>query len=237
MYFSTTGMMLRPIFWASIAISMNSSSLKPLQMIGVSLSASADDGQQLRLGAGLEAEVVRRAEVEHLLDDLPLLVDLDRVDAAVAALVLVLGDRRLEGVVDLADPVAEDVGEADQDRQLDAAELQVVDQLLQVDGAGRILRRVDEHVARRGDGEVALAPAVDLVELGGVGDGEDLSRLPVAVTPRRGCAHAIMIRQLPYICSVGVGGNFALEGRIAVDPVTRRAVRVDESTTPPSRTA
>ena len=40
-YFSTTGMTLRPIFWASIAISMNSASLKPLQMIGVSLYAWA----------------------------------------------------------------------------------------------------------------------------------------------------------------------------------------------------
>jgi hypothetical protein len=40
-YFSTTGMIWRPIFWASIAISMNSKSLKPLQMIGVSLVASA----------------------------------------------------------------------------------------------------------------------------------------------------------------------------------------------------
>ena len=40
-YFSTTGMMCRPIFCASMAISMYSSSLKPLQMIGVSLSASA----------------------------------------------------------------------------------------------------------------------------------------------------------------------------------------------------
>ena len=40
-YFSTTGITLRPIFCASIAISMNSASLKPLQMIGVSLPASA----------------------------------------------------------------------------------------------------------------------------------------------------------------------------------------------------
>src|SRR5580704_2482647 len=40
-YFSTTAMMRRPIFCASIAISMKSASLKPLQMIGVSLSASA----------------------------------------------------------------------------------------------------------------------------------------------------------------------------------------------------
>ena len=40
-YFSTTGMTLRPIFWASIAISMNSASLNPLQMIGVSASVMA----------------------------------------------------------------------------------------------------------------------------------------------------------------------------------------------------
>ncbi len=40
-YFSTTGMILRPIFNASIAISMNSASLKPLQMIGVSLVVMA----------------------------------------------------------------------------------------------------------------------------------------------------------------------------------------------------
>ena len=40
-YFSTTGMIWRPIFCASIAISMNSASLKPLQMIGVSFEATA----------------------------------------------------------------------------------------------------------------------------------------------------------------------------------------------------
>ena len=101
------------------------------------LEAVADDGrlvvgqrhhgQQLRLGAGLEAELVRPAEVEHFLDDLPLLIHLDRVDAAVAALVLVLRDGGLEGVVNLAEAVLEDVGEAEQDRQADAAQLQPID--------------------------------------------------------------------------------------------------------------
>ena len=61
------------------------------------------DGQQLRLGAGLEAEAVFAAEIEHFLDDLPLLVDLDRIDAHVAAFVLVLRDGRLERVVDVAE--------------------------------------------------------------------------------------------------------------------------------------
>ncbi len=63
------------------------------------------DRQQLRLGARFEAEAVRPAEVEHFLDDLPLLVHLDRVDADVAAFVLVLGDGGLEGVVDVAEAV------------------------------------------------------------------------------------------------------------------------------------
>ena len=40
-YFSTTGVMFRPIFRPIIASSMYSSSLKPLQRIGVSLSAIA----------------------------------------------------------------------------------------------------------------------------------------------------------------------------------------------------
>ena len=39
MYFSTTGMIFLPTFCASMASSMNSASLNPLQMMGVSLSA------------------------------------------------------------------------------------------------------------------------------------------------------------------------------------------------------
>ena len=42
-----------------------------------------------------------------------------------------------EGVVDLADAMAEDVGEAQQDRQLDAALLELIDQFLEVDGLRR----------------------------------------------------------------------------------------------------
>ena len=51
------------------------------------------DGEQLRLGAGLQAVVVRAAELDDLLDDVAVLVDLDRVDALVLAAVAVLGDR------------------------------------------------------------------------------------------------------------------------------------------------
>src|SRR5262245_38283698 len=92
------------------------------------------DGEQFGLGACLQAEVEWLAVVQDLLDDLALLVDLDRVDAAVTTLVLVLLDGRLERLLHLADAVAEDVGEADEHGQLMAAGLELVDEILQIDG-------------------------------------------------------------------------------------------------------
>ena len=78
-YFSTTGMICRPIFLASITISMYSSSLNPLQMIGVVVVGHRHDGQQFRLRSGFQSETVWPAELEDLFDDLALLVHLDRV--------------------------------------------------------------------------------------------------------------------------------------------------------------
>ena len=157
-----------------------------LDELGV-LEAVADDRrvvvgqrhhrQQLGLRAGLEAEVIRPAELEHFFDDLPLLVDLDRVDADVLAGVLVLGDGALEGFVDVLEPMLQDVAEADERRQADAAQLQVIDQLLEIDRPARLLGRVDLDLTVLTDGEVALAPAGDLVELGGVDVGPGLAHV------------------------------------------------------------
>ena len=58
-------------------------------------------GHQFRFGAGFQPEAERLAEFEHLFHHLALLVDLDRVNTAIAALVLVLVDGGLEGAVDL----------------------------------------------------------------------------------------------------------------------------------------
>ena len=78
-------MIWRPIFCASIAISMNSKSLKPLQMIGVSLLAIADTASSSGLLPASRPKPYC-AEVQHFLDHLALLVHLDRIDAAVLAL-------------------------------------------------------------------------------------------------------------------------------------------------------
>src|SRR5690606_20020336 len=52
--------------------------------------------------------------------------------------------------------------------ETDAAELKTIDQLLEIDGAGRILGRVHLDVPRVVDREVAIAPTGDFVELAGV---------------------------------------------------------------------
>ena len=75
----------------------------------------------------------RLAELEHLLHYLALLVDLDRVNAAIAALILVLVDGSFKSAVDVCKAVLQNIGEADQDGQVDAAQYQRVYQLLKID--------------------------------------------------------------------------------------------------------
>ncbi len=78
--------------------------------------------------------------------------------------------------------------------QLDAAQHQMVGELLEVDRLGRVLGRMDQDVTRGRDGEVALPPAVDLVEFGRVADCESLARLQVTVGAKDRCAHEHMIQ-------------------------------------------
>ncbi len=167
-YFSTTGMILRPILKRHHG---------GFDELGV-LEAVADDrrvvlghghdGQQLGLAAGLDSELIRLAEVQHFFDDLTLLVHLDRIDAAVAAPVAVVGDGAGKRPVNLGQTMLQDVGKTDQDGQVDPAHLQPVDQLLQVDGAIGVFAGVYPHVAFLADREVALAPAGNVIHLGGV---------------------------------------------------------------------
>src|ERR1700674_5463398 len=121
--------------------------------------------------------MVGAAEFEDLFHHLALLVNLDRVDAAVAVLVPVLGYGVLERLVHLAQAVLQDFAEADQNRQRNAPELQVVDQFLEVDGAAGILLGVDLQVAVLADREIALAPTGYVVEIRGLGRGPSIGGL------------------------------------------------------------
>ena len=151
--------------------------------------------QQLGLAARLEADAEGRAELDDLLDDVGLLVDLDREHAAPAAAVLVLGDRRREAAREALDPLRQDVREADQHRAPEAAPLELADELGQVDAlAVEVAARVDADVALFVDGEEASAPIGDLVE-----------RLTLAGGP---FAHRAL-RSVVATTALGVGGASA----------------------------
>ena len=146
----------------------------------VVLEAVADDrrvqavgqgqhGQQFGLGAGLQAEVERLAEVEDLLDDVPLLVDLDRVDAAVVALVVVLA-RWPVWKASWISPTRWRRMSVKRSRigsWMPRAWSWSTSSFRSMDWSGRLFG-LDGDVAGLVDAEVALAPVADAVGLDGV---------------------------------------------------------------------
>ena len=72
------------------------------------------DGEELGFRTGFQTKLEGLAEFEDFLDDLALLIHFDGIDAAVIAVVLVFADGDVESVVQFAEAVLQDFGEADQ---------------------------------------------------------------------------------------------------------------------------
>ena len=134
------------------------------------VSGHGHDREQLRLAAHLETEAEGLAVAVHLFDHQALLVHLDREHRGVAVLVFVLGDRLRERVVQMLEAVREDVGKANHHRRREFTLLEALHDLEQVDFALAVHVRPNDEVAGFVHAEVALAPGVDLVELGCVLD-------------------------------------------------------------------
>ena len=100
-----------------------------------------------------------------------------------------LRDGGLKRVVNVLQAVREDVAKANQRRQTDAPEFQVADELFEIDGALRILRRVDLDLAVVTDGEVTLAPFFDFIELGGIGHRPGIADFMCGAQPRHRMIH------------------------------------------------
>src|SRR5436309_8957932 len=96
--------------------------------------------EQLRLAADLQSEVQWLARIQDLFDDLPELVHFDREHAAVAALVIELGDRIAKRDVDGLHPVTQDVLKPDQHRKLQPARLGFLDHISQVHRGAAVLQ-------------------------------------------------------------------------------------------------
>jgi hypothetical protein len=67
--------------------------------------------------------------------------------------------------------VANDIGEADENRQGYSAPLKSVDQLFQIDAAGSLFRGMNKKIAILADREIAFPPVRNIVQFGGVRGG------------------------------------------------------------------
>ena len=137
---------------------------------GAALRRQRQHGQQLRLGAGFEADrdVLGGDDVFH---HRFLLVDLDRVQRGVFALVFQALDVGVERTGQLTHAVLQNVREAHQQRQGQAALAQLVDLLEQVDG--RTGRTVGTNFDATGfiDREITGPPMADPVNTAAVRHG------------------------------------------------------------------
>ncbi len=166
---------------------------------------------QLRLAPTLETHAVRGAELHDLLHHVPLLVDLDRIDRGVAAVVAELLAGGLEVPGEPVDPRPQDVGEPEQHRQRHPLLFEVVLQFEQVELVFRLVPvGTHDHVALGVYVEVARAPAFDVVELARRLDAPARGRRPVR--GRRG-------RHVRRVCPHG--GNLTTS-RVAVPWNLRR---------------
>ena len=134
------------------------------QVIGV--LGEPEHRLQLRLAAALESHLMRLAELHDLLDDVALLIDLDRIDGRVAA-----GVARTPRALPRSASSARSMRERRMSEkrsstgQRDPLLLEIVRDLVQVDDVVRtLLVRTDDHVSLLVDVEEAGAPALDVVE-------------------------------------------------------------------------
>ena len=108
---------------------------------------------------------MRLAEFDDLFDDVPLLIDLDRIHGGIAAGVTELFTRLLEAHGERLDARAQDVGEAQQHGQRDPLLFEIVRDLEQVDDPVRLfLVRAHDDMPIVVDVEEAGAPAFDVVQ-------------------------------------------------------------------------
>ena len=128
---------------------------------------------QFRLAACFEAYLPFRGSGlggQQFLDHAALLVDLDRVDRCVTALVGMFFCDLVEGIAQFVDAVVQDINEAHQHRQLNPGVGQCSGQLRQVDPCRALAPiRTNQYLSLVVDTYVAIAPVGNVVNLVGRG--------------------------------------------------------------------
>ena len=128
----------------------------------VLLALQGQAGEQLRLAAHFQPELVRFARVQYLLHHFPQLVDLDGKNAAVFVLIIELGNGRRESLVDRLHPVAQNVLEADEHGKFQSAPLRLLDDIGHIHHRAIFAQGHGDDVPGIIDVEILRAPPVML---------------------------------------------------------------------------
>ena len=116
-------------------------------------------GEQFRLAAGLDAEMVGRAGVHDFLHHLAKLVHLDRKNAAIAVFVAGFRDGRGEGFIDRLHAIPQQILEAQHQRKIEARAFGLLDHLHDVDRRLGLTRRQNLDIPALIDRKIARAPS------------------------------------------------------------------------------
>ena len=144
---------------------------------GLAVVHEGEGGEEFGFGADFEAVVVLAAVFGDFFDDLLLLIDLDGVDAAVAALVALVADFLAEGFVEFLDACVEEVREAEEGWEVEVGVFGILreepfDDLHEADFSEvAVVLEADGGFAVFIDAEEAVAPCVEAVEFFGILDG------------------------------------------------------------------
>src|SRR5207237_7833124 len=117
-----------------------------------------------------QPEVVRFAGVENFFDDFAELIDFDRKNASILALITELLDRIAEGLIDRFDAVADDVLKTNQQRKFQSAASCFLDDVDELDTGAGFLQGSGNDASGVVDVEVFRAPTLDVIKISRRGD-------------------------------------------------------------------
>ena len=140
---------------------------------GLAVVHEGEGGEEFGFGADFDAVVVLAAVFGDFFDDLLLLVDFDRVDAAVAAFVALVAHFLAEGFVEFLDAGVEEVGEAEEGGEVEVLIFfdEAADDLGEGDfGEVAVVLEADGDFAGFVAAEIAIAPGREAVEVEGILD-------------------------------------------------------------------
>src|SRR5205814_6601542 len=121
--------------------------------------------EELAFAAYFQSEIVGFACVQNLFHHFAQLIDLDRKNAAIFALITELADGILKGAINRFHTMTENILKPNEERKFEPASFRLLNDIGQVHRSTRILQGRGDDMACFVDVKIPGAPAVDIIEV------------------------------------------------------------------------